>query len=432
MTGNFNISLLAERIFNKCCALITTLLFPFFVLFLMVRLIKKPEYRPKLRERFGRYPNFTMAPNKKRFWVHAVSVGEILSAGTLIHQLQERYPDIQIVVSTTTPAGRAVAEQRLPAVQCMIYFPFDFPWIVRRAVSAIAPQAFFCFETELWPNMLGALAQQHTSVFLVNGRLSEQSTKRYNRARFFFRSVLKNINLFLMQTPEDAKRILQIGAPPERVFCTGNIKYDQAVASIAAMKRPDLGIAKEALFIAGSLHAGEAEIICEVYRRLRVEHPALVLLMAPRHLDLLEQIERICRREEWQFIRKTHITGLHHCPVILLDTFGELGPCYALADVVFVGGSLVPAGGHNILEPAVFSKPVFFGPHMNNFRDIAEALKRAGGGIEVSGEDEMIPKISMLLRDPAARQICGQQAREVVLTHQGATERNLDHIARWI
>ncbi len=418
-------------------SLLTYLLFPPFLLFFAVRLICKPEYRARWPERFGRYPHMRRHPHQALFWVHAVSVGEVLASDVFIRHLRARYPDVVLVVSTGTPTGQATARRRLSGVDHFIYFPFDFPWIVRRAVRTLIPCAFFCFETELWPHFLRALAREGSPAFLVNGRLSSKSFQGYHKARFFFRPALQSVSLFLMQTPHDMERIIALGAPCERVTCVGNIKYDQAISGsrgteTAPALRAALGIGDAPLMIAASLHPGEDATVLAAYARLKTDFPALVLLMAPRHLTRVPSVEQEVHGQGWTCVRKRDVDGPHDASVILLDTLGELAGLYAVGDVVFVGGSLVPVGGHNILEPAAFRKPTLFGPHMDNFQEIAEQMKQAGGGIEVANTDQMAERMAHLLTHPSERAERGEAAFRVVQDHQGAVERTLDRVAAWI
>ncbi len=418
------------------------LLFPPFLLFLAIRLIRHPAYRTGMGERFGHYAPLKRAAGQRLLWIHAVSVGEVLSAGVLLGRLRDRYPDCLLILSTGTPTGRATAEaqwivqKRL--VDRVVYFPFDFPWVVRRAIRAFSPSLFLFLETELWPNFLRALAERDVPALLVNGRISPASFSRYKMIRPLLRPLFDDIRFLSMQTVEDAERIIALGAPPSRVVCTGNMKYDQAAA--APSKTPDelrnelgLRMGSPFLFIAGSLHPGEEGPVIAAYARLSAEFPTLVLLIAPRHLTRLDEVEREIRAHGLRPVRKTKIVSVHRPgEVIVLDTFGELASLYGVADLIFVGGSLVPIGGHNVLEAAAFRKVVLFGPHMENFREIAGRLLIVGGAIEIANADEMAAQMRALLHDPDRRRARGEAAWRVVMENRGAVERNLEQIARWI
>ena len=431
-----------KRLFYFCYNATTTLLLPGFLLFLLFRLFRQPEYRAGLGERFGFYPDLPAATGGRRFWIHAVSVGEIISAGVFIQRLRADYPDATIIVSTGTPTGRAAARQRLTGVDQIVYFPFDLPFdflgTARRAVRRLAPSVLILLETELWPNVLRTLGETGTPVLLVNGRISGRSLPRYLRVRRFLPYLFDPIRAMLMQTPEDVARIESLGAPREKLFCTGNMKYDQAVAKprkTSEALRADLGLGDRLLMIAGSLHPGEDEPVLSTYRLLRekmASAPPPMLLMAPRHLTRLDEMEARVARHGLTLIRKTAIASRHNCDVVLLDTLGELDACYAVGDLIFVGGSLVPVGGHNVLEAAACRKPVFFGPHMENFHDVAAQLTQSGGGIPVAGAHEMAEAMVRLIRHPDEMKKRGEAALAVVMANQGAVSRNLGHLAAWI
>jgi 3-deoxy-D-manno-octulosonic-acid transferase len=363
----------------------------------------------------------------------------VISAGAFIRDLRKRVPDVAIVFSTVTPTGQEAARRRLAEVDLFIYFPFDLNWVTRSVVGKVAPELFIFLETEIWPNFLRALAEKKVPAVLVNGRISEGGFRRYRRVRFFLRYVLEEIALFLMQTERDAERILALGAPPGRVERTGNMKYDQAAAPEApggAPSRKDLGLQDgDILVIAGSVHPGEERAILEAYETLKaagVGRP-IRLLIAPRHLDRLSDWERLIAEGGLDSIRRKGIAGRASSErtVILLDTLGELDQFYSLADLIFVGGSLVPVGGHNVLEAAARRKPVFFGPFMDNFQEIADQLKGSGGGIEVADGKDLGAKMVGLLRRPEEFEKRGESAYRVVLNNRGAVIRNLERVMRY-
>ncbi len=372
------------------------LLLPPLSLYLVWRLIGRPAYREGVMQRLGRYPRdfFKAIEGRQVIWVHAVSVGEVISSELFIQSLRRRYPEAGIVFSTTTPTGQAAARRRLKGIDQFIYFPFDLPWVTRSVVERISPALFIFLETELWPNFLRTLSKKKIPSILINGRISERGFRRYRRVRFFLSSVLEEVSLFLMQTERDAEKIRTLGAPLDRVIQTGNMKYDQAASrgarKEAAALRAEIGLSPgERLMIAGSTHEGEEESVLDACRILADAIGPMKLLIAPRHPDRLERVEALLAQKEMASVRKTALSRMRNESVILLDTLGELDQYYALADLVFVGGSLVPIGGHNVLEVAAHRKPVFFGPQMSNFKEIAEQLKGSGGGMEVSDGKEM-------------------------------------------
>jgi 3-deoxy-D-manno-octulosonic-acid transferase len=435
------------------------LLLPLLSFYLLRRLIGRPAYRAGMMQRLGWYPRdfFKRIEGRRVIWVHAVSVGEVISSERFIQALRRRYPEAGIVFSTTTPTGQAAARQRLKGIDQLIYFPFDLPWVARSVVDRISPALFIFLETELWPNFLRTLSKKRIPSILINGRISERGFRRYRWIRFFLSSVLEEVSLFLMQTERDAEKIRTLGASSERVMQTGNMKYDQAasqgVRKAEAALRAEIGLKPgERLMIAGSTHEGEEEAVLEAYRIVADVLGPIKLLIAPRHLDRLEQVEGLLAQRGITVIRKTVLADkakcisdcsagfvgairespLHPAQVVLLDTLGELDQYYALADLVFVGGSLVPVGGHNVLEAAAHRKPVFFGPQMSNFKEIADHLKGSGGGMEVSDGKEMGLQMVWLMQHPGEMKKRGESAYQVVLANRGAVMRNLEQVARWL
>lgn len=422
------------------------LLLPPLSLYLLRRLVGRPAYRDGVMQRLGRYPRdfFKAIEGRRVIWVHAVSVGEVISSELFIQSLRRRYPEAGIIFSTTTPTGQAAARQRLKGIDQFIYFPFDLPWVTRSVVEKISPALFIFLETELWPNFLRTLSKKGIPSILINGRISERGFRRYRRVRFFLSSVLEEVSLFLMQTERDAEKIRTLGAPSDRVIRTGNMKYDQAASRSApkeaATLRTEIGLAPgERLMIAGSTHEGEEESVLEAYRIIADAIGPMTLLIAPRHPERLGRVEERLTQRGMACVRKTALnrmrneeSGMGNERVILLDTLGELDQYYALADLVFVGGSLVPVGGHNVLEVAAHRRPVFFGPYMSNFKEIADQLKGSGGGMEVSGGKEMGLQMVWLMQHSDEMKKRGESAYHVVLANRGAVMRNLEQVARWI
>lgn len=422
------------------------LLLPPLSLYLLWRLIGRPAYRAGVMQRLGRYPRDFFKPLQGRrvIWVHAVSVGEVISSELFIQSLRRRYPEAGIVFSTTTPTGQAAARQRLKGIDQLIYFPFDLPWVTRSVVDRVSPALFIFLETELWPNFLRTLSEKKTPSLLINGRISERGFRRYRWVRFFLSSVLEEVSFFLMQTERDAEKIRMLGAPPERVIRTGNMKYDQAASRGVRKEEAALGAeigleAGENLMIAGSTHEGEEEAVLDAYRIVADAIGPIKLLIAPRHPDRLGRVEELLAQRGILSVRKTALNqmrneefGMRDQKIVLLDTLGELDRYYALADLVFVGGSLVPVGGHNVLEVAVGRKAVFFGPYMSNFKEIADQLKGSGGGIEVSDGKEMGRQMVWLMRHPDEMKKRGESAYQVVQANRGAVMRNLEQVARWL
>jgi len=341
-----------------------------------------------------------------------------------------------------TRTGNETARKQIPEADGVFFLPLDHPLILRRALDRIRPSLLLIAETELWPNLLRSCGRKGIPIALFNGRISDTSFPRYSRLKFFFKNYLKYISLFLMQTEKDRLRIAEIGAPPARTRVTGNIKYDQTPPSscedIAPLMAKALGLrAGETIFIAGSTRPGEEEILLTIFRDLRKTVPHLMLLLAPRHLNRLEEVERIIRKEQIRWIRRTSLpiqpSQLTERPagmpeVILLDTLGELTKLYSLGTLVFIGGSLVPLGGQNPLEPLFFKKCVLFGPHMSNFAEIARLLTEAKGAIQVRDREDLANQIRYLLENEVARKEVGEKGYELLQKHRGATERIFEAI----
>jgi len=385
-----------------------------------------------LGQRLGFVP---LRPGPPRLWVHAVSVGEAMAAIPLVRALRARWPETEVVISTVTGTGARVVRDRLPEVSALIAFPLDFPFAVQAAVSRIAPRGFIALETELWPNLLRTLARRGIPSVVVNGRISDRSYRRYRLVRRLFRRTLAEVTGFGMQSEEDARRIIGLGAPPERVVVTGNLKMEApGVEGADRLWRRLLHLADtEPIWIAGSTHRGEEEQLFETLERVRAEGGPLTLILAPRHPERVGEVEELLARRGLPGVRRSRLpaerSGAER-PVILLDTVGELASLYAAADVVFVGGSLVPVGGHNMIEPALLGKAVVFGPHVENFREAATLLLEAGGAIQVRDRDGLAEAVHRLLRDPGERRRLGAAAREAVRARQGATARTIELLKR--
>jgi 3-deoxy-D-manno-octulosonic-acid transferase len=394
------------------------------------------RFRKALPQRLG----FFQGPSLERpIWIHAASVGEVFCSIPLLRKIKEEFPRSKIVLTTITSTGNEAAKTRAPEADRVFFLPIDHPLILRRAIERIRPSLLLIAETELWPNLLRSCGKKGIPVVLFNGRISQRSFRRYVRFKFFFKECLKYISLFLMQTEEDRKRIFEIGGARQKTRTVGNLKFDQTLPSLTreamTMIAKTLGLrGSEKILVAGSTHSGEEEILVGLYKELKVITSPLVLILAPRHLERLEEVEGILKKESLSWARKTSLShgagqsDQEHPEVILLDTMGELVGVYSLGTLVFVGGSLVPIGGHNPLEPLFFEKCVLFGPHMFNFLEIATRLIEDGGAIRVSGKEELFFQLKRLLLDEAARKEVGEKGRQFLQKHQGATERMFEEI----
>jgi 3-deoxy-D-manno-octulosonic-acid transferase len=392
---------------------------------------RRAGYGQHLRQRLGRLGDGL--PSEPRCWIHAVSVGESAVAVPLVEGIRRRWPELGIVVSTITPTGARIVAERLAARAVHRYFPIDLPGPVRRALDAARPRFFIAIETELWPNFLRALAGRRIPAMIANGRISDRSFRRYHRVRWLMRRVLADVSVFAMQSEEDARRIVALGAPPERVVVTGNLKSDlvpEASDDGRWRERLRLG-ARDRLWIAGSTHRGEETMVLDAFTRAKARCSELCLLLAPRHPERAGEVEELIRSRGLTAVRRSRLGDAGASgAVTILDTVGELAQLYALAEVVFVGGSLVSVGGHNVLEPAMRGKPVLFGPHTSNFREGAELLQRSGGGLVVKDGDELGAEITRLLEDRDLAHRMGEAARESFAGRQGAVSATLDLIGR--
>jgi 3-deoxy-D-manno-octulosonic-acid transferase len=411
---------------------------PFFAL----KILTTPRYRMGVSQRLGiSYKSvFKKVGNEKPLWIHAASVGEVLGSLPIIEGIRQANPELSILLSTMTAPGNDMAKERAPDVNAITFFPLDHPWAVRRTISLVNPRAFLMAETEIWPNFLMELGRRRIPVMLFNGRISTRSLQWYKRFRFFLNSPLTAISAFCMQSNADAQRIIEMGANPERVTVSGNIKFDQAPPEITQGEKEallqTLGIhAGQPILIAGSTHRGEEEFMLEVLRSLSPEYPDLVLILAPRHLERVREVEILLKRGKISWSRKTQLQrkGEGRGPrVILLDTLGELSTFYSIGTLIFVGGSLVRVGGHNILEPLFFKKPVLFGPFMDHFREISDEVLRRGAGFQIREVDQMVIHVKTLLKNPSLRSNMGKCGLEIIWENRGATRKTLETISRFL
>ncbi|MBF0426781.1 MAG: 3-deoxy-D-manno-octulosonic acid transferase [Magnetococcales bacterium] len=410
------------------------------------------KYRGTLPQRFGHLPQALRQDlaGHPCFWVHAVSVGEALAAQGLVEGLRGAFPHLRVVVSTVTKTGQQVVRDRFAHVDHLIYLPLDLPWIVRRVVASVRPRFVVVMETELWPNLFHALEQASVPIILVNGRISVRSFARYRRMRWAMGRFLRPVRLFCMQSAGDADRLChmhprsrqpdadspdreQTGLPPSgtrRLLVTGNLKYDQALrlpepVAMAALNQR-LGPQPAApVWVVASTHPGEEAIILEVHARLRQEVNGLRLILVPRHPERGAALAARIAHGGIPVRLFSQTRGDWSEPLLLVDEIGWLTRLYGLARIVFVGGSLVPHGGQNFLEPAAWGIPPIFGPHVSNFRDAARHLLDAEAGFQVADGRELAQVALRLLHDPQGCQEIGQRAKKCVMTHTGALDRTL-------
>jgi len=427
--------------------------FIFSLIYLPV-LIFKGKLHAEFGERFAMFDKMKerqLLSSKGRIWIQAVSVGEVALCKGLVSALKEKFPDRDIVISTITKAGNDLAKKIFSKDVVIIYFPLDFLFLVKKTVNIVKPSLYIMIETEVWPNLLRELSSRNIPSALINGRISDRSIGKYRLARPFLKRVLGRINIFCMQDTVDADRVLELGAPADKIKVTGNMKFDQDTP--ANIKDPDcirasFGLREdEDLFVAGSTHEGEEEIILEVYKKLSGDFPSLRLLIAPRHINRVAEIEKVIKNAGLESARvsklnesrlsaeakgesalaKEEITN-HESRILILDTIGHLNDAYSIGTVVFIGGSLVRHGGHNPIEPAFFSKPILFGLYMFNFKYITNAFLKNKAAIQVFGKEDLYEKLRLLLNDANIRNTLGQSAKKVVVENRGATQRNIAQI----
>ncbi len=446
-------------IYSLLMGLAALLLLPYW----LIQGLRRGKYLSNLGERLGlSFPSLGALPAQRAgaIWVHAVSVGEALSSVALARRLKEAYPDRPLVVSTTTITGQTLARERMPFADAVIYFPLDWAFCVRRALHAVRPSIVVILETEIWPNFLREARRREIPVLFVSGRISDRSFARYQgylrKFGFFLRpfleSALGNASAFLMQSQNDAQRIRSLGAPADRVCVSGNFKYDLELPAptpianwleVEAQRRR-----RSPIIVAGSVVASEEPHALIAFGTAQGEHPRALLVLAPRKPECFEAAADFIHESRRKFLRRSQLPipqpGQGSMPakeepsipddvtVLLLDSIGELASLYRVADGVFVGGSLVPSGGHNILEPAAFGRISVFGPSMENFAEIASRFVAAGAAIQVeSPEDAGVAWIE-LLRNPERQRKMGETAKRLVDDSRGATARALAEIAKYL
>jgi 3-deoxy-D-manno-octulosonic-acid transferase len=410
-------------LYSLLLACVAVLLLPW----IAIQMLRLGKYRAGLKERLGLVPVRLRTAKPGSIWVHAVSVGEVLAVSGLIAELKNAQPGTQIFISTTTATGQRLARERFGEAQCF-FMPLDLGFAVRAYLNALQPQMLILAETEFWPNLLHLARKRGTAIATVNARISDRSFPRYRRFHWFFRQVLSNVDLFLAQTAADAERLRAIGAPTERVRVSGNLKFDirqPAVAKVAEELRTAIP-RNSPVIVCGSTAEGEEEPVLQAFKQLQQKFPLAVMVLAPRHPERFDKVANLITSLGVAFVRRSSWSAA--CPitggVFLLDSVGELASVYSLADIAFVGGSLVPAGGHNILEPAQYGAAIVVGPHTFNFREIV-SLFQNGSALRVVTAEELAPVLLGLLSNPEERQGLGERGKALFMQHAGATRRTL-------
>lgn len=421
-------------LYSVAIVVLVALLFPFLALY--------SKTRSGTARRFGFYPKGLYATlGRPRFWLHGASAGDLLSLSPMVRELKARFPGCGIVMSTLTNSGYQMGKERIKDVDAITFAPWDLPGATRRAVEAIDPDFLVLEYTEIWPNLIRAAHRRGARIALSNGRFSPAKLRSYRLLFSLFFNPLKDIDLFLMREDDEAERALRLGAPLERVWVTGNTKFD----ALAAAQKND-GADRDALlrcfgfppgapiFLCGSTHDGEEAILVDVYRRLLADHPDLRLVLAPRYVERAARVKSIAEGAGLAVRLRSEKVGLPSDParaprVAVLDTIGELTRAYGLATLVFVGGSFTKRGGQNILEPAAQGRPVLFGPHMENFHDSVQVLV-GRGGIQVKDAEHLTRVAVDLLARPDKLRELGELAQAAVTQIRGASARNVDLMAR--
>jgi 3-deoxy-D-manno-octulosonic-acid transferase len=398
------------------------------------------KYREGLRERLGFMPLDQMAAlnGSPRIWIHAASLGEIKVAASLKKALDKIFPNHSLVLSTFTEQGYRCSRELLPQTP-VIYAPLDLSFAVERALQRIRPDIMIFLETELWPTWLLTAHRLGIKIALLNGRISERSIENYLKFKFFFRQILANIHVFSMIREEDALRIKKMGARPSRVVVNGNAKYDLLSAQISPQSEEEMRRIlnvkpSQKVIVAGSTRSGEESTLLAVYAKILQEFPDTLLLIAPRHIERTPEIERLLSAQGFKYQLRTELNGTKAKrvePVVIMNTFGELFKLYSLGTIIFCGASLVPLGGQNPLEAAVWGKPVFYGPSMEDFLDAKELLESQNAGIEVINAKDFTEKALYFLHHPAELSARGARVQEMIRRNQGSAQNHAAAISRF-
>ena len=393
------------------------------------RMATTQKYREGLAQRLGRVPAVLRQGDHPVLWLHAVSVGEVLAVSRLVDELTQTFPNFRLLISTTTRTGQDLARQRF-GPERVFYCPLDLPWAVRAYLRALQPTMLILAETEFWPNLLRGCFRRQIPVVVVNARISDRSWPRYRRLRALWRPLLRPLRLALTQSETDADRLRALGCTPDRVAVSGNLKFDVRAAQESEATRLLRTSADSLRFVvAGSTLEGEEAALLEAWPQLLAADPNLVLVLAPRHPERFGAVAALLHRSGLQWSRRSSgIERLAPGSVVLLDTIGELASVYSLAAVAFVGGSVVPAGGHNPLEPAQFAVPIVMGPHTANFRAITDDLI-THDAVRIATREQLANALLALLRDTPSSAAMGARARQVFEAQAGATARTLHAIA---
>jgi len=416
-------------LYNLLALVLVVLAAPVF----LYRLIREAGFGERLKQSFGWLPPETVAKvaNKNAIWLHAASVGEIVATSPMVKEIKKEMPDSVVVISVVTASGYDMAKRIIPEADGVIFFPLDLPWLSCHVVKKIAPQAFLLVETELWPNFLKASRKSGIPVMMVNGRIGDKSFGNYRYLGSVLQDMLQTVVKFCMQSSIDAQYIIKLGADPQRVMVTGNTKYDQTYTDVSEDEQKLLisqyGFAgQRPIIIAGSTHKGEEESLFASFGKIRNRFPQACLVIAPRDIQRADELVSMAAASGHRAVKRSKLekenAGGHN--TVILDTIGELGRVYSIADVVFVGGSLIPQGGHNILEPAAHGKPIVVGPHMFNFKDIYALLSDRKACITAKDPTLLTDKLLAVLENKELSETMSKNARAIIEENRGAAHKN--------
>ena len=400
------------------------------VYFVKLKLRRKESLH--IKERFG-FGIKSREEGGRSIWIHAVSVGEVLSLQNFVAKLKKEHPDWKIYFSSLTNTGIKVARDKLAAADLIFYVPFDFKWVVQKFFRILKPDIFILAESEFWPNMLREAKKSTRGTILINGRISQNSYSRYRRIKLIVKRILGKINLFLVQAEIDKKRLIDIAVCPDSIQVVGNLKADIDLPLLTKKEQLDLkrhlNIPEEKiLLLAGSIHKGEDTQVVEAFAMAKKKRRELRMIIAPRHLERVSEIDNLCRQYGLTVLLKTRVEPGKKWDVLILDTMGELAQLYTVCDLAFIGGSLIPWGGQNLLEPAFYGKPVFFGPHMDNFLAITEKFLQSGAA-EVCPDKDALEKM-LIQVDRVQMSEMGKKARLTLDSIRGATNKTLSVVEK--
>lgn len=399
-------------------SLILTILLPLAFVRLRWRARRLPAYNLRWLERLGIFADPKLQAGG--LWLHAVSVGEVVAAIPLIRALQQRAPARPITITTTTPTGSELVRRTFNDTVTHVYLPYDLPWCINNFLGKIRPQQVIIMETELWPNLLHICNKRGMQIVIANARLSDKSFNNYRKIKWLMSDILNNVTCVAAQSTQDAQRFLQLGLSADKINITGNLKFD------VEFPKHQSKINDRIVWVAASTHRGEEEIVLQVYKQLKQQFPNLLLILVPRHPDRFAEVADLLNQHQLSFQQHSKKEQLLASTQILLgDTMGDLGYFYALADLTFVGGSLVPIGGHNLLEPAGQGVPIVTGPHITNFREIANKLLHAKAMAIINSGTELFEQLRTWCAQPQQRLMIGQQGLAVVDQNRGAVAKTL-------